>query len=187
MRWTLACPCLPVLEVDMSMICGASSMPHGPGRESKGSSSAPALGSPSCARAVRSPRRASPRRASRARGTSREARNGALRRLDSSRAHLAGVALDDNVSALAEGRALLGVGEGRAGRDGLERLLVLLVVVLRRREDGQLLRVATAGPVIRASGHDLRPVRENGTLEVSALGIRSGDWRHALQFRRQTC
>lgn len=39
--------------------------------------------------------------------------------------YLAGVSLDDDVSTLAEGRALHGVGEGGSGGDGLEGLLVL--------------------------------------------------------------
>ena len=43
--------------------------------------------------------------------------------------YLAGVTLDDNVSTLAEGRALHGVGEGRSGGDRLEGLLVLLIVL----------------------------------------------------------
>jgi hypothetical protein len=42
-------------------------------------------------------------------------------------AHLAGLALDDNVSTLAESRALHGVGEGSSGGDRLEGLLVLLI------------------------------------------------------------
>lgn len=133
-KWTLACPCFPVLEVDMSMIYveqrAVLVSSHTPKDHRRSSCAAWAPGSRVQARGR--PSSAPSRRPFPDRRRSRQRDRGV---------YLAGVTLDDNVSTLAEGRALLGVGEGGSSRDGLEGLLVLLVVV--GLTDRQKLRVST--------------------------------------------
>lgn len=148
-KWTLACPCFPVLEVDMSMICAQQTHKntHTQSANAFRTPPSPAARLSFCCaperqqadalkKAVRARRGPSSQPLApqqHAASSSRRRPLAALAKV--SRTYLASLSLDDNVSTLAEGRALHGVRERSSGRDRLERLLVLLVVALDHTSD----------------------------------------------------